>query len=375
MNSKREPVIAIAHDYLTQRGGAERVVLALTHAFPEAKIYTSLYEPSQTFIDFRNKNIITSWLNNISIFRHRHRLALPLYPAVMESIKIDADVVIASSSAWAHGIRTRGKVVVYCHTPARFLYLTKQYTGKKGFSLSNAVLNILKKPLISWDNKAAHRAELYIANSSVIQQRIYDVYGIESTIVFPPINAKNQSKTMPLELPLIQKDNSSFFLVVSRLLPYKNVDKVIAAFRELPHQQLVIIGNGPLRQSLASNLPANIIIHSDVSEEELNWAYLNCKALIAPSYEDFGLTVIEAAGHGKPSIALEAGGYLDTVISEKTGLFMSSPEPTEIIRAIHDFQKQSFDTDLILSHAHSFHEQHFITQMRAQVEKVLSSVR
>lgn len=375
MKNKGEPVIAIAHDYLTQKGGAERLVLSLSSAFPQAKIYTTLFEPQATFPQFADKDVETSWLNRVGLIRRNHRLGLLAFPFAASSLKIDADVVIASSSAWAHGITTQGKVIVYCHSPARFLYLPDEYLGStlRG-KLKRKLLKVFELALIKWDQKAAHRAVKYIANSTVIKERIRSVYDIDAEIVFPPQNVDLDSKQSPLSLGSSFLQDEGFFLVVSRLLPYKNVREVVEAFRSTPSRRLVIIGHGPLRSELAASLPHNVVLFSNVSEEELRWAYAHCLALIAPSYEDFGLTVIEAAAWGKPSIALEAGGYLDTVVPGKTGQFISSPNPGEIAQAVNDFDSAHYNPAQVVAHAQRFDEEHFITEIVARVEEVFATL-
>jgi glycosyltransferase involved in cell wall biosynthesis len=373
MESQRQPVIAIAHDYLTQRGGAERVVLALSEIFPEATIYTSLFDPQQTFSQFADKTIVTSWLNRVSAVRRRHRLGLPLFPLAISSLVIDADVVIASSSGWAHGITTRGKVVVYCHSPARFLYLSNEYVGsqRRGWLL-HLPLKVLAPFLIRWDRRAALRANAYLANSTVVQTRIRKLYGIEAERVFPPLNIDVEAPKSQLSLPENFGVTPSYFLLVSRLLPYKNVDQVIDAFRLNPQLRLLIVGHGPLRDQLVAQLPSNVHLVSDISDDQLRWAYSNAQALLAPSHEDFGLTVIEAAAWGVPSVALRAGGYLDTVIEGVTGTFFEQPSAKEISQALSVHSTTQFDKKAIRSHAESFNLTRFGAQLRASIERVLA---
>lgn len=374
MKPARKPVIAIAHDYLTQRGGAERVVLALSNAFPDAVIYTTLYEPDGTFPEFQSKNIVTSWLNRVGFIRRNHRIGLPFFPWATASLSIDADVVLASTTAWAHGITSRGDVIVYCHSPARFLYLPDEYLGSmKSAGLVKKALRVAEPLFKKWDYRAAHRAAVYLANSTVVQQRIKKVYGIEAELVFPPQSVDTHSPQRSLDLPAEFSVDDGFFLVVSRLLPYKNVNEVIDAFRMLPLEKLVIIGNGPLRSELVEQLPENCALFSDVSDAQLRWAYAHCTALIAPSYEDFGLTVIEAAAWGKPTIAYRAGGYLDTVIPYQTGLFCEEPRASHIRDAINELSELSFDENVIVEHAQAFSEERFIREIQARVSRQLDS--
>ncbi|MBK5237605.1 MAG: glycosyltransferase [Actinomycetales bacterium] len=373
METHGKPVIAIAHDYVTQRGGAERVVLALSSIFPEATIYTTLFDKGHTYPEFSEKVMVTSWLNRIPLIRRHHRLGLPLFPLATSSLKIDADIVIASSSAWAHGVSTRGKVLVYCYTPARFLYLRDQYLGSTGGAgILRWFVRVMSPFLKSWDQKAAHRATEYVAISTEIQQRIRDVYEIQADIVFPPLGVSTGAPQATLELPKAFGMSNGYYLLVSRLLPYKNVEHVVETFRQRPQDRLLIVGNGPLKDILTNDLPVNIHVLSDISDENLRWAYANCVALLAPSYEDFGLTVIEAAAWGKPSLALRAGGYLDTVVEGTTGIYFDEPTIALIGQALDEHYKSNFVAEAIVEHAQTFGYERFSREISSRVFRLLS---
>lgn len=198
MNEKK-PSIAIAHDYLTQKGGAERVVLALHKAFPEASIYTNLYDPEGTFPEFKSATVKTSPLNHIPQFRRDHRVALPLLAPSSSLMKVDADTVITSSSGWAHGFRSSGTTITYCHTPARWLYLTDEYLGHDASLSKRLAIKLLAPLLRAWDQRAAKQAGRYIANSTVVQQRILEVYGKRAPIIFPPhsVDTEGELRQVP----------------------------------------------------------------------------------------------------------------------------------------------------------------------------------
>ncbi|MBT2519650.1 glycosyltransferase [Arthrobacter sp. ISL-28] len=375
MNSLRErsgqPVVSIAHDYLTQRGGAERVVLAMHRAFPNATIYTTLYNPDGTYPEFRNANIVVSPLNRVSVFRRNHRLALPFLPFAASALKVPGDVVVASSTGWAHGFSMEGLVVVYCHSPARWLYLSEQYLGSETWrSPAGFALSMLKPYLTRWDTKAARRAGKYLANSSVVQQRIKDVYDIQAKLFYPPHSVDTTGDLDPI--PGLEDfiGLGRHFLVVSRLLPYKNVDKVIEAFRGLSHT-LLVVGAGPLAARFRHNQPHNIRLVSDLSEAQLRWAYSLCQAVIAPAHEDFGITPLEGAAWGKPTIALRSGGYLDTVVEGVTGQFIEAPTVAQIRGAVCGFRAADWDPEVIRSHAGSFSEEKFRVRLRQEVSEMM----
>ena len=309
--------IALAHDYLTQHGGAERVVLDLAAAFPGAPIFSALYDRDGTFPEFGSHLIRTSGLNKIPLLRHHHRLAFPLLAPAVSRMRIDADLLIASSSGWAHAIRSTGTKIVYCHAPARWLYQAENYLGRSDDRRklsarisrisATAALGMFSGPLRNWDRRAASAADHYIANSTTTQRAIREAYGIDAPVLPPP----------PALMPAgpdeaIDDVHPGFVLCVARLLPYKNVDAVINAIGLLPDTRLVVVGTGPdedrLTSLAAKVAPSRVKLAGRVSDAQLRWAYRNCVALAAASIEDYGLTPLEAAAFGRPTVALHAGG-------------------------------------------------------------------
>ncbi|MEE8331810.1 MAG: glycosyltransferase [Acidimicrobiia bacterium] len=352
--------VAIAHDYLTQRGGAERVVLTMAEAFPEAPIYTSLFEPAGTYPEFADLDVRTSSLNRIGVLRRHHRYALPFLARSFGSTVIDADVVIASSSGWAHGVTAPGaKKLVYCHSPARWLYLRDDYGTS---AARRAAMRLFRSPLLRWDQAAAASADSYLANSSVVQERIAQVYGIHSEVLHPPhvVNVDGRHSPMAQTEP-------GFFLVVSRLMGYKNVDAVIAAMSELPAHRLIVVGEGPQRDSLVAAAPDNVGFVRNVDDARLRWLYANCLALVSAAHEDFGLTPIEAASFGKPSVTLSAGGFLDSVRPDQTGVFFDTPEPGSVAKAMLRAADHPWNEAELRSHAARFSKKEFVLRLRSVV--------
>jgi glycosyltransferase involved in cell wall biosynthesis len=370
------PSVAIAHDYLTQRGGAERVVLAMARAFPGAPIYTTLYDPEGTYPEFADLNIIVSPLNRLAPLRRHHRLALPLLAPASSRVQITEDVVVASSSGWAHGFSSHGPKLVYCHSPARWLYLTQEGvgTGTRG-RLKSAAAKGLGGSLRSWDRRAAMRADRYLATSSVIRDRIASVYGIDADILPPPHGITTEGLRVPVK-GVQEWAPDGYHLVVSRLMPCKNVDDVVIDFADLPDERLLIVGAGPLRGALEASAGPNVRLIEDLSDPQLRWVYAGAKALIAPSREDFGLTPLEAGAFGKPVIALRAGAYLDTVRAGRTGLFFDAapngtPVPDGILTAVRAAADRDWDADLIRAHVETFAEPRFRALLRDAVASVL----
>ena len=359
------PSIALAHDYLTQRGGAERVVLALTRAFPDAALYTSLYEPDSTFPGFAAVDLRPLPLNRLSPLRRDHRLAMPLLAPAFRRLRVDADVVLCSSSGWAHGVRTSGKKIVYCHSPAKWLYRPADYLGQRPGSGARLASRLLTPSLRRFDQRSARSADLYLANSTFIAQQIADVYGIRARVVPPPIGIVSNGPNEPV--PGLKP---GFFLTVARLLPYKHVAETVEAFRNRPTSRLVVVGEGPERQRLSAKAPPNVTLLGEVDDARLSWLYSNCRGLVAASREDFGLTPVEAAAFGKPVAALRWGGFLDTVQEGTSGVFFASTDPAAIASAIDKLERCSWDFEAIRRHAETFDETRFIKDIRAIVNQV-----
>jgi len=359
--------VAIAHDQLAHLAGGERVVLAMAKAFPGAPIYTSLYEPDAEFPEFRELDVRVSPLNRFSILRRNHRWALPFTASAFDRMRIDADVVLCSSAGWAHGVTTHRpetRKIVYCHTPARWLYQSQRYLGE-GKVMWRAGLRLLHGRLLSWDKHAAASAHLYLANSKAVRDRIRDCYGIEAELLPPPLNLDTSGRRQP-----VAGIEPGYLLCVSRLLPYKNVGQIIDAVRSLDGVKLVVLGTGPEEEQLREIAPASVRFLSNVSDENLRWLYENSVALVSASYEDFGLAVVEAASFGKPAAALRWGGFLDSVIEDRTGVFFDEPTSTAIAAALQQLLSRDWEPGEIAQHAvSSFGEPAFIERLQHIVSK------
>lgn len=360
--------VALVHDYLTQRGGAERVVLELLAAFPDSPLHTSFFHADGTFPEVDSSRIRTLPIDKVAPLRRHHRVAFPLLAPSFARYSVDADVVLCSSSGWAHGVRTDGRKIVYCHAPARWLYQKDEYLKRKAQRIELAALSTLGRPLRSWDRKAAGSAHRYLANSTLIRDLIWSIYGIDAEVVPPPVtvDASGEQQPMPGFEP------GGFHLVVSRLLAYKNVDNVIKAFSAL-RTPLVIVGEGPEEARLRSIAGANAFMVGRVTDAELRWLYANCAANVSASKEDFGLTTIEAAAFGKPTIALRYGGFLDTIVEGDTGLLFDEPQPGHIREAVRTAASMSWSDQAIAKHSATFSPAGFRNRMRQIVAEELRS--
>lgn len=349
--------VAFVHDYLTQRGGAERVLLSMVRAFPGAPLYTSLFDAEGTFPEFRDADVRTLLLDRLPGLRRHHRAALPLLAPAFSRLDVDADVALCSSSGWAHGARIRGRKVVYCYAPARWLYQTDRYLGDN-HRLGRAALAALRPPLVAWDRRAAATADRYLTSSTAVRDQIRAAYGIEAELLPPPVTvdpAGPQEALAELE--------PGFFLCVCRLLPYKNVDAVVRAFEALPAERLAVVGSGPELPRLRGIAGANVRLLGAVTAEQLRWLYASCSGVVSASYEDYGLTPLEGAAFGKPAAALRFGGFLDTVVEGTTGVLFVEPEPGTVRDAVRRLQSETWDAQAIARHAERFSEPRFVERL------------
>jgi glycosyltransferase involved in cell wall biosynthesis len=364
-----QPRVAIVHDYLTQRGGAERVVASMLRAFPDAALYTSLYDPPGTFPEFADVRIKASALNRVAVLRRHHRLALPFLAPVFSRSRIDAEALICSSSGWAHGVRTDGAKIVYCYSPARWLYQTQGYLGDGDRPLDRvgaAAVRSLGPWLRRWDRRAMESADRVIAASRAVAGMIAAIYGIEAEVVYPPVtlDAGGSRETVP-------GIDGSFFLCVARLLPYKRVDAVIAAFELLPDRKLVVVGDGPLHKRLLTSAPPNVVVIRRVTDSQLRWLYATARGLVSAAREDFGLTPLEAAAFGCPSAVLRDGGYCETVVEGKTGEFFERPAPELIARAVRRLEERRWASRALQAAAAAFGAAAFEDRLHRVVTGVL----
>jgi glycosyltransferase involved in cell wall biosynthesis len=339
----------------------------LAEAFPDSPIHTSFYDPLETFPEFSGLDVHTLALNRVEVLRNHHRLALPILAPAFTRLHVEAAVAICSSSGWAHGAKVSGKKVVYCHTPARWLYQADRYLAGSS-SASALLLSVLAPSLRRWDKKAAATADRYLVNSHAVRDRVGDLYGIDAEVVPPPVDVDPGGPT-----DAVEGIDAGFLLCVSRLLPYKNVEEVVAAFDQMPDQRLVVVGSGPLAEQIRTGAPANVTVLGRVTDANLRWLYASCLGLVAASYEDFGLTPVEAASFGKPTAALRWGGFLDTIVEGTTGVFFDEPRPAEIAMALRSLGRETWNPSVLRDHAESFSSARFTRRINEVVDEELGA--
>lgn len=364
--------VAIVHDDLTQRGGAERVVLAMQRLFPDADIYTSVYDPEGTFPEFRDFVVRTGFLQRLPHRRNWVRAWLPLYPLTFEAMRLTGyDLVISSSSRWAHGIHTDGALhICYCYSPARFLYQPQNYFGSGGWlpTWSRIALAPVLGALRVWDRKAARRPDMYVAISRAIAERIRATYERDSVVIHPPVDTKWITESQGV--PPIADD--PYYLVVSRLLSYKRIDLSVKVLSERG-DRLVVIGDGPARSRLESLAGPTVTFLGHVEDATLVGALRGCRALIDACAEDFGLTVLEANAAGRPVMAFGSGGSLETVIDGETGILFHAQTAESLLQALDRLESTEWDSAALQSHAESFGEERFHQQLAALVETAVGN--
>jgi glycosyltransferase involved in cell wall biosynthesis len=352
------------------------VVLLLAKTFPDAPIHTSLYNPSTTFPEFEHLDVQTMSLNKIGLIRRQHRLAFPALAPSFSALEIDADVLLCSSSGWAHAVKTRGKKVVYCYAPARWLYQTDRYLGHAprntgaqwdtsalSWRARAIVLSVLGPHLRRWDRRAALSADRYLTSSTVMADAILATYGLEAEVLPPPPALSPNGPTQHVE-----GLEPGYFLCIARLLPYKNVQAVAEAVGLVPGTRLVIVGDGPARWAIQSVAGPNVRFVGQVDDATLRWLYQNSIALVSASFEDYGLTPLEAACFGRPSVVLRSGGFLDTVMDGQTGTFFETPAVDQIARAMTVALNETWDEQKLRAHAEKFSEAAF----QRRIEQVIT---
>jgi len=353
-----EPRVAIVHDYLTQRGGAERVVLALMRTFPQSRLYTSVYSAAGTFPEFAEQGVETTWLDRVPALRQDPRRALPLLAPTFGGLVIeDADIVIASSSGWAHGVRTSAPKIVYCYNPPRWLHQPEEYLAGLGL-LPRLAARAMAPNLRRWDQRAAASATAYIGISTPVVERIRRAYGRDALLIPPPVTIDVTGPREPIE-----GIEPGFLLTVARARGYKNTELVVDAMHELPGERLVVVGD--TRES------SRVRGVGRVNDAQLRWLYENCRALVSASYEDFGLTPLEANTFGRPAVVLRAGGFLDTLVEGVTGVFVEEPTAAAVADAVRGLP--SVDPDTVRAHAQKYGEAVFAGRMREIVAETRKS--
>lgn len=351
--------IEVVYDWATQYGGGERVAGIVARLLGNVPLTLGLYEPSQTWPELAELDVRTLPLNRVRAFRKNQRLAFPVLAQAFSRFEIDTDLAVVASCGFAHGVRITGRKIVYCYTPARWLYQTDRYVSEQGAAAKLAVA-AMGRWMRQWDQAAARTADEYWCLSTAVRDRVREIYGRDATVLHAPYGIDPDGAMEPV--PGISPD-VGFTLCVARLLPYKNVDAVLEAFAGMPGERLVVVGTGPDRDRLRAMAPENATMVSAMTDAQMRWLFDKARLVVAASHEDYGLTAVEAAAFATPSVVLRWGGFLDTVLEGHTGLFFDRPTGGAIRDAVTEALSRSWDPDTIRVHAESFSESAFAERL------------
>ncbi len=359
------PRVALVHDFLLDLRGAERVFLQLCELWPEAPIYTAVYDERGTEGRFAGREIHSSFLQRLRPTARNFRALFPLYPAAIESFDLSAyDLVVSSSSAWAHGVLCPESTVhvSYCHNPFRYAWNHRdQALASRRDPVTRAFLRGAFRRWRQWDRMAARRTDRYIANSHSTERRIRAYFGREASVVYPAVDIARFSPG-----PV-----GDHYLTVTELMPHKHIDIAIEAFNRL-RLPLVVVGDGPEARRLRSLAGPTIHFTGRVSDEVVTKLLQSARALIVTSCEEFGIAAVESQAAGRPVVARRAGGALETMIEGVTGCFWSGG-PADLAGAVLGFDDAAVDPQACVRNASRFNTTRFRAQMLHEVDAARAS--
>ncbi|MDY7077361.1 MAG: glycosyltransferase [Chloroflexota bacterium] len=354
--------LALVHDWLNQIGGAEDVLETLVEMFPHAPVYTSMYWREGMPPVYRTWDIRTSWMDHLpSIYRH-HQPYLPIYPLAFARTNLSGyDVVLSNKSGFCHGVRTGEAVhVCYCLAPTRYVWDFAAYSARE--SLPSAI-KIGLRPLVAllrrWDYRAAQRVDHFVAISHEVQARIRRAYGRDSVIIHPPVDT---ARFQPVPT------HDDYYLIVSRLVPYKRIDLAVRAFNQLG-LPLVVAGDGRHREPLEALAGPTVTFLGHVPDEDLPDLFARCRAYVLPGVEDFCIAPVQAQASGRPVVAYGAGGALDTVVEEETGIFFHELTAEALAAAVRAFEPDVINPRACVKNADRFDVSVFKQQLMRFVEE------
>jgi len=340
--------VALVHDYFVEFGGAERVIEAIHDSFPSAPLYTTVALPQFLPKRLRTADIRTSMMQRLPSMDRRFRHYFMLYPFAVEKMDLtEYDLLFSSSSGYAKGVHRRRNAihVCYCHTPMRWVWRYEDYVAREKFNRGiRTMLPFFLWGLRKWDLRAAQQPNYYIANSRLVAERIKKIYGREAHVIPPPIDVNRFH---------MSNDIQDYYLILSRLIPYKRIDLAIEACKRM-NRRLVIIGDGPDRARLEKIADDRIEFLGRQPDPVVNYYLARSRALLFPGEEDFGMAPLEANAAGRPVIAYNSGGARETVVDGKTGVFFDHPNSRAMSEAIEMFESMVWSQILLRRHAEKF---------------------
>jgi glycosyltransferase involved in cell wall biosynthesis len=352
--------IALLHDWLNQLGGAEDVLSVLHDMFTTAPVYTSIYDRERMPRSWAAWDIRSTWMDRLPMIYRFHQPYMPLFALTWAALHVpmDYDTVLSNKSAFCIGAQTRGKHICYCLTPTRFTFDFKTYAARERIpAIASVILQSVNVMLRRWEVAASQRVTKFIAISTDVKKRIKTFYGRDSEIIYPPVQVE--------QFP-VSRFSKDYFLIVSRLLPYKRIDLAVQAFNQLG-LPLVIAGDGRDRHRLEQMAGAHVKLMGRVDDATLRDLLGGCRAFVFPGLEDFGIAPINAMACGKPVIAYAGGGALDTVINGITGVLFDRQTVPALAEAVRQLPGIQFVPDDIRAHAEKFSAVRFAKEIRRAI--------
>jgi glycosyltransferase involved in cell wall biosynthesis len=358
--------VAIVHYWLVSMRGGENVVEALCEIFPQADIFTHVYDPGKISELIRGHNVTTTFINSLPRARRYYKHYLPFMPLALEQLDLRGyDLVISSESGPAKGVIPAADAVhiCYCHTPMRYIWHMFQDYRKSASWLPRLLMAPLCHYIRSWDAVASMRVDHFIANSQTVAARIAKYYRRDATVIHPPV-AVNRFECVPtLEL-------EDYYLLAGELVAYKRPELAVEAFNALG-RRLVVIGGGDLLAKIRRIAGSTVTVLGQQPFAVLRHHYARCRALVFPGEEDFGIIPVEVMASGRPVIAFGRGGLTESVVGGVTGLFFHEQTVAAIIKAIHEFEQMQFDPRAIRARAVKFSTNRFMAEFKAAVDTAM----
>jgi glycosyltransferase involved in cell wall biosynthesis len=364
------PRVALVHDFLLDLRGAERVFAAICDTWPDADVFTAVYDEAGTEGRFAHRHPTASFLQRVRPTARTFRPLLPLYPHAIESLDLRGyDIVVSSSSAWAHGVLVDpGAVhVCYCHNPFRYAWSEREATLAARSPLVRPALRLLLNRWRQWDWIAAQRVDRYVANSALTAGRVRRYLGRESVVLHPPVELERFS-------PAARGEAGERYVVLAELMAHKRIDVAVRAFNALG-RPLLVIGDGPEARRLQRLAGPTVSFAGRVSDERVAELLHTARALVVTAAEEFGIAAVEALASGRPVIALETGGVLESVQGGTTGAYYANSTPEALAAAVEAFDPDTIDPQACRAAAERFGTLRFQAALRGIVAEAVSAER
>lgn len=342
--------------------------LSIAKALPGATLHTAFYWPDATYAEFGDLPIRSSVADRVPGLARHHRAALPIMPLVFSAMRVEEPVVFCGTSGWAAGVRSAGRKILYFHSIARWLHERDAYVTGMG-RVARAGLRVLDRPLRWWDRRAVGSGDRWLVYSSAMGDVVEQVYGMRPEVLPPPvvIDPDGPDEALPGLAP-------GYFLCPCRLMAYKNIDVLLRAFAGLPGELLVVAGDGPDAARLRSLAPSNVRFVGAVGDAGMRWLYRNAVAVVSAAFEPFGLVTLEANAFGTRAVVLREGGFRDTVVEGRTGVFFDVPDADAVRVAVGDlYRLPAPDAAALRRHAEGWSESAFVTRVRTIVAEELAA--